>query len=880
MFTLLSSAPASVGDTPRRPNILLLLADNWAWPHAGICGDKSVKTPTFDRLAREGVLFTHAFCQVPSCSPARAVLLTGQASHRLEDAASLWGKFPESLATYPALLKEAGYVTGYTIKGWGPGLFRGKRHKQLNPAGESFESFHEFLTQVPEDKPFCFWFGSHDPHQPWDRGADFRGDLDAAKVHVPAYLPDHPVVRKTIVDYYAEVQRFDYESHEILELLRSKRQLDNTVVVMVGDNGWQTPRGLANVYDAGTRVPMAVRWPGHVASGQTCDEFISFEDFAPTFLSAAGLPIPDVMTGRSFLPLVGASGSNDLVWRDAIFLERERHANVRAGDRSYPCRAVRTKQYLYVRNLAPELWPAGDPQTHHAVGPFGDVDNTPFKELILSNRDEPAMRRFFELGFGKRPAEELYALESDPDQIHNVAAEAKYAPVIAKLSKKLAEWMHETEDPRSRNAADPRFDQYPYYGRGLSVHAAEERWLSKSGYGLMFHYECFTNHSSEAFNQAIDSFDVPEWADQVASTGAGHVIFAIGQNWGKYCAPNRAYERLLGVEPGVWTSKRDLILEIGEELKKRDIKLIIYMTARAPMRYYRIIKATGDAVPTINGKDAGPDVDPMSHPRKVPGFVRSEHQRPPVTFLKNWGDVCGEWSMRYRDLVAGWWFDGYKTIMQDSYESLQSEPYNIDTWIAAVRSGNPKAELAFNAGAYPGDALCADGKLCPHQTFTAGEAHGFIRHGKKNIKQVLTPNSFPAPEGVIWHLLFPLSDGWGAGEQPKAEYTTKYLINGIDTINAQGGTVTLDTPCKADGTIPADVLKRLQQLGKVKRHRDWQGISEGDAQARPVERWGIVDQPTSAVPAVILQRRFHAHIAAHWRPVDVRSISIPASEWH
>ena len=343
----------------------------------------------------------------------------------------------------------------------------------------------------------------------------------------------------------------------------------------------------------------------------------------------------------------------------------------------------------------------------------------------------------------------------------------------------------------------------------------DQRWLVKSGYGLMFHYECFRNYESTRYNAIVDSFNVRRWADSVESTGAGHVIFVIGQHWGKYCAPNSAYEKLLGVENGVWTSNRDLIMDIGKELKKRDIKLIIYMTARAPMRYYSVIKATGDTLPMINGKTAGPEVDTMSHPRKIKGFVRSEHQEPTPMFLKNWGDVCGEWSMRYKSLVAGWWFDGYKLAMKRSYEKLKREPHNIDTWIASVRSGNPAAELAFNAGAYPGAALCTDGKLCPHQTFTAGESHGFVRQGKK-VQSTLNPKNYPAPKGVVWHILFPVSKGWGAGTEPKKEYTANYLIRGIDSINAQGGVVTLDTPCTADGTIPRAVLLRLQELGKVK----------------------------------------------------------------
>ncbi|MCH2368498.1 MAG: sulfatase, partial [Planctomycetes bacterium] len=432
---------------PSRPNVLLLLADNWAWPHAGACGDKSVSTPTFDRIARNGALFRYTFCQVPSCSAARAVLLSGQAMHRLGEAANLWGRFPDRLKVYPRLLAQKGYVVGHSIKGWGPGHYRGKKHTGINPAGKKYPNFEAFLKKLPRGKPFCFWFGSHDPHQPWNRGDKFRTGLDPDKVEVPPYIPDHPVVRNTIVDYYAEVQRFDHECGELLKLLKSRGQLANTLVMMVGDNGWQMPRGLANVYDAGTRVPMAIQWPESIKGGQSLDHFISFEDFAPTFLAAAGLPALKEMTGNDFLPLT--TGSGEVPWRSAVFLERERHANVRAGNRSYPCRAIRTKRHLYVRNLEPELWAAGDPKTRWAVGPYGDIDNTPIKELILSQRDKPEIRRFFELAFLKRPAEELYDLSKDPHQMKNVAALAGYAELKRDLTHRLDAWMKATEDPRA-----------------------------------------------------------------------------------------------------------------------------------------------------------------------------------------------------------------------------------------------------------------------------------------------------------------------------------------------------------------------------------------------------------------------------------------------
>ena len=343
---------------------------------------------------------------------------------------------------------------------------------------------------------------------------------------------------------------------------------------------------------------------------------------------------------------------------------------------------------------------------------------------------------------------------------------------------------------------------------------SKKRWLQQSGYGLMFHYEAFKDHSPQSYNQTIESFDVERFAEEVGSTGAGHVIFVIGQHWGKYCAPNSAYEKLLGVANGIWTSKRDLIMEIGQQLAKRDIRLIIYMTARAPMRHYKVIKAMGDTLPSINGKPAGPGVDTMSHPRKVKGFRRSENQAPNPTFLKNWADVCGEWSRRYGKLVSGWWFDGYKTEMRDSYEALRKEKHNIDTWVKAIRSGNPEAELAFNAGAHPLLSLCTGGKLCPHQTFTSGENHGFNQRTKKGQGKALTPKNFPAPQGVIWHLLLPLSKGWGAGEKSRFETTT--LKERIDLINAEGGTITMDVPVSPDGRIPGQLLQVLRQLGKEK----------------------------------------------------------------
>jgi N-sulfoglucosamine sulfohydrolase len=442
-----------------RPNILFCLADDWAWPHAGAYGDKVIQTPNFDRVAREGVLFTHAFSAAPSCTPSRAAMLTGQAPHRLEEGGNLHGFLPKKFEVYPNLLEKAGYAVGFSGKGWGPGNFQAGGRTR-NPAGPGFKTFADFLKSVPADKPFCFWFGSHDPHRAYQKGSGVKSGMKLEDVFVPPYLPDTPEVRSDILDYYFAAQRFDHDVGELLTLLEASGKSENTLLVISGDNGWPFPHGKANLYDAGTRQPLAIRWPGKVKGGTTNEDFVNLTDLAPTFLEAAGLkPLPE-MTGQNLRPLLEGKKQTG---RDAVFVERERHANVRQGDLSYPARAIHTKEFLYIRNFRPDRWPAGDPEMYKAVGPFGDCDNGPSKEFILAHRAEPQFSRFFQLAFAKRPAEELYDLAKDPYQLRNVAAESEYAAEKKKLRRGLDDWMKSTADPRFSND-DDRWDRYPYFG--------------------------------------------------------------------------------------------------------------------------------------------------------------------------------------------------------------------------------------------------------------------------------------------------------------------------------------------------------------------------------------------------------------------------------
>ena len=338
----------------------------------------------------------------------------------------------------------------------------GTRHRgSRNPAGPRFPSLDQFLATRKPGQPFAFWFGSNNPHRPYDAGSGAKAGIDPAGVAVPAVLPDTDTVRRDVADYYAEVQRFDAELAALVDSLQRIGELDNTVVVVTSDNGMPFPRAKANLYDAGTRMPLAIRWPARIVRGTMIDELVSLTDLAPTFLELARVAVPSEMSARSLLPrLTGSERGPD---RDRVFIERERHANVRAGDASYPARAIRTADHLYIRNFRPDRWPAGDPQLYFAVGPFGDIDDGPSKQLLLGAREDRSVADFFRLATAKRPAEELYDLKADPHQLVNLAAAPAHAAVKARLARDLEAWQRDTGDPRV-GTDDDRWDRYPYFG--------------------------------------------------------------------------------------------------------------------------------------------------------------------------------------------------------------------------------------------------------------------------------------------------------------------------------------------------------------------------------------------------------------------------------
>jgi arylsulfatase A-like enzyme len=453
-----ATSASGQGKPDPRPNVLICMADDWGWPHAGIYGDKVIKTPTFDKLATDGMLFHQAHCAAPSCTPSRGAVLTGLWPHQLETGGNLWSQLPQKFVTFPDRLETAGYVIGLQGKGWGPGSLK-DTGRTRNPAGPSFKSFAEFLKSVPADKPFCYWYGSTDPHRAYKPGPGVGAGMKLEDVKVPPFWPDTPEVRSDILDYYFAAQRFDRDMGEILKLLAESGRAENTLVIVTADNGCPFPRCKANLYNSGTHQPFAVRWPAKVKPGRSSKAFVSLADIAPTVLEAAGLKIPPEMSAKSLLPVL--LGDDKPTGRDMVFVERERHANVRKGDLSYPARAVRTERYLYIRNFRPDRWPAGDPEPYFSVGPFGDIDGGPTKNVVLKMPES----KFFQLACAKRPAEELYDCQADPHEMTNVADKPEHAEAKAKLRAALEKWMKDTNDPRAdKDGGDDRFDKYPYFG--------------------------------------------------------------------------------------------------------------------------------------------------------------------------------------------------------------------------------------------------------------------------------------------------------------------------------------------------------------------------------------------------------------------------------
>ncbi|MEM9015995.1 MAG: sulfatase-like hydrolase/transferase [Verrucomicrobiota bacterium] len=461
------------------PNIVVIMADDWSWPHASILGNPTVRTPNFDRIAKEGVLFENAFTPVPSCTPSRHVTATGQAPWRLGQGINLGSSLQKDIPVYPDRLRAAGYLTGYSRKGTGPSKHL---HRGNDPFGKRFDQFSSFLEERKEGQPFAYFYGAGEPHRPFSWQASLTSNLELDSIRVPPFLPDNETTQTDLGDYFLKVEQLDRFAGEILNALEEAGELEDTIVVMTSDNGMAFPRAKATLYDAGCRIPLAIRWGERIPGGRRIEDFVTLADLAPSFLEAAELAVPDTMVGQSLLPtLLSDEEGSTLASRDHVVLGMEQHVYPN------PSRAIRTKDYLYIRNFAPEAWPTGkvgkSPQKFDfkatpwptVPGAFShNIDPGPTKQWMRLHDSSVNS-----LSFGKRPAEELYDLRSDPDQITNLLAERNTPEETASIRRELSNRL--TNELRAQG--DPRFaepDHATFSMNGWKLHLSDRLWAKEA----------------------------------------------------------------------------------------------------------------------------------------------------------------------------------------------------------------------------------------------------------------------------------------------------------------------------------------------------------------------------------------------------------------
>ena len=452
----------------QKPNILFIILDD-AGLDMSAYGSSFVNTPAFDKIAKEGVLFNKAYTPNAKCAPSRASLLTGRNSWQLDAVANHYIYFPSKFKTFQESLKDYGYITGYTGKGWSPGIAKTATGEDRFLTGKNYDAkklkaltseisvndyssnFIDFLSQVPKDKPWSFWVGFNEPHRGYEyqSGVKKGGKKLNMIKKVPNYWPDSTAIRHDLLDYALEIEYADNHVQKILKELKEKGQLENTLIIYTSDHGMPFPRVKGNQYENANHVPLAIMWKNKIkTTDRKIDDYISFIDIAPTLLEVAGLdwkssgmhPSP----GKSIVPLLMSKKSGIVdITRNYVLVGKERHDHGRPNDVGYPIRGIYKDNFLLLRNYEPNRWPASNPETGYL-----NVDKSPTKSLLLNLRRSGVDKNFWMLNFGKRPDLEFYNLEKDPFCIENLAADKNYKKTVEELELLMVSKLTAQDDLR------------------------------------------------------------------------------------------------------------------------------------------------------------------------------------------------------------------------------------------------------------------------------------------------------------------------------------------------------------------------------------------------------------------------------------------------
>jgi len=510
---LSSCQPKEKKDT-QHPNILIAISDDQSFVHTSFAGCKFVNTPGFDRVAHSGIFFTNCFAGSPGSAPSRSSLVTGRYHWQNESSGQHASSWLKKYVPFADALKANGYHTGFTGKGVGPfqyarneldSLWReenaaGKAYNSIQykkgdpsderPAGgigatNYYANFLDFMKKRHEGQPFYFWYGATEPHRAYEQDSWRRNGKDPALVEVPEFLPDNDIIRGDLLDYAVEIEWFDLHLTRILNYLDSVGELDNTIVIVTGDNGMPFPRGKALSYEYGVHVPLAISYPEGFPGNRIVNDPVSFADMAPTILEMTNTKPEGMMPifGKSIVNILksGKSGIVDET-KKYVFAGRERHSSSRWNNLGYPLRSIRSEQYLLIWNMKPELWPAGDPQAidtetgklrpmygidekgiHHSDWAFTDVDASPSKSFLIENHNDPNLKNYFDLAYEKRPEFELYDVKKDPYCLNNISENPRFSDVNQEMKDALLKELKRSGDPRIVGPDKEIFETYVRY---------------------------------------------------------------------------------------------------------------------------------------------------------------------------------------------------------------------------------------------------------------------------------------------------------------------------------------------------------------------------------------------------------------------------------
>ena len=434
----------------RHPNIVMFISDDHGVDFVGCYGNKTVRTPNIDAMAKDGARFTNMFAASPTCAPSRSVLWTGLYPARN----GCMGNHTicrDDITALPSYLRKLGYRVALMHKFHAKPTTvfdfeyveaklpaRPERHRTYRMEGLDTKVVDEFLAEHARsraDTPLCLIVADSSPHVVWEPNRNY----DPAKIHLPPFIVDTELTRKAMANYYQDISTMDTRLGEVRASLKKHGFEQNTVLLYTTDQGAEWPHCKWTVYDTGIHVPFIAVWPGVIEPGSVRDALASFVDVTPTFIDVAGGEQPEGLDGKSFRDVLSGKART---FRDVIFATHTRDGNMNV----FPQRCARDSRYKYVLNLNPEnLWTThwtrvpGIPESHKEV----------WDTWVEKTKTDPQAAKLVDT-IEHHPAEELYDLRTDPYELNNIAGKPEVASILKRMRQQVRDWMVSQDDPALR----------------------------------------------------------------------------------------------------------------------------------------------------------------------------------------------------------------------------------------------------------------------------------------------------------------------------------------------------------------------------------------------------------------------------------------------